>query len=603
MIEQLFEVATEFRFDVGQALVNTQALQKSVDGLAQSTNTAFTGLNFLASNLVSHLGLGSGGLISVLTKSVQLAEEFDGIALDFASNINANLSTLAGHVHGFNQQLESSHMLMGKVTEQANKFGLPMQTVAMYTQMLANPLANAGKLGTNYENAIKLARNTMLASETSRIHPQMAVESLMHGLSDRMPIHGKLFARLANTLPFKQGHITTQGQLTTMKTDAKIDLLSKAMEALAMNADALNFRMHRIGTQFTIMKNHLMTVFGPFGQTMRNALVRVMEGINHFLDKNGKVIGQNVARLFDSLLQSPRNFLVTLMQFRKVGEDFHKSLHMVELYGTYRFLKMIATTLGFSGKLFQRLAMTLGGWFLDLIKMVPWAALISGTFRLLRLALVEVGAPLIAFMSLFQILSRARAKAKVDDIAALTALIPQITAVTLKWKIAIQEIFGPFFRMIEFWSDLLSFLFRTSTYLKILVTLGDGLGSVFKMLGDFLIYWRGFWAGLIESIIGGALDVVMLHKLPQVGKHFMEGWRDYVKENLGKLDEKPIVANQVTNIGSMTANFDMKEQLEPDRIAFAVTEHLKKLASNPQQGRGNTFRAPSTGAAAFSGAR
>ena len=42
----------------------------------------------------------------------------------------------------------------------------------------------------------------------------------------------------------------------------------------------------------------------------------------------------------------------------------------------------------------------------------------------------------------------------------------------------------------------------------------------------------------------------------------------------------------ITNHNNVTARFDMREQLEPDRIAFAVVTHLKKLTMNNTQASG-----------------
>ena len=54
-------------------------------------------------------------------------------------------------------------------------------------------------------------------------------------------------------------------------------------------------------------------------------------------------------------------------------------------------------------------------------------------------------------------------------------------------------------------------------------------------------------------------------------------------------DMNKAVVTQVTNIGKIEARFDMREQLEPDRVAFLTVAHLKKLAQNPTQGRGQSF--------------
>ncbi len=75
-LEEAFEVATEFRFDVGNAVIGTDRLTDSVGNLDRAVSGAMTNLQYLASGLVAHLGFGAGGLLGILTKSFHVSEEF-----------------------------------------------------------------------------------------------------------------------------------------------------------------------------------------------------------------------------------------------------------------------------------------------------------------------------------------------------------------------------------------------------------------------------------------------------------------------------------------------------------------------------------------------
>ena len=63
-------------------------------------------------------------------------------------------------------------------------------------------------------------------------------------------------------------------------------------------------------------------------------------------------------------------------------------------------------------------------------------------------------------------------------------------------------------------------------------------------------------------------------------------WKIFGGKGEGSADKKEVSKN-VTNIGNVNINQQFKEQLEPDRIAFAVTDQLKKLATNPVQAINN----------------
>ena len=77
-----------------------------------------------------------------------------------------------------------------------------------------------------------------------------------------------------------------------------------------------------------------------------------------------------------------------------------------------------------------------------------------------------------------------------------------------------------------------------------------------------------------------------------------------MRDNQSRLggDGATIVQNTVTNVGKIEARFDMREQLEPDRVAFAVTDHLKRLAANPTQGRGQSLSSPFVAGGIFNAA-
>jgi hypothetical protein len=74
---------------------------------------------------------------------------------------------------------------------------------------------------------------------------------------------------------------------------------------------------------------------------------------------------------------------------------------------------------------------------------------------------------------------------------------------------------------------------------------------------------------------------------------FTKAKKDFLEENAIRLGKPADSSTQykVTNNNHIEARFDMREQLEPDRIAFAVTQKLKHLAMNPTQGRGRSISA------------
>lgn len=596
MIEQLFEVATEFRFDVGQALINTGALQQAVDGVAKSSGNALNSLSYLASGLVAHLGFGSGGLLSVLTKAVQLSEAFDNSALNFSNTIEQNMGTLSGTIHTFNDRLLTSQMILENISQTAIKYAIPTSQLADLTQKISTPLANRGKLGTNFGNAIEMSKNLMLAAPAANVNPMIAGESLYRALSEHQPLHGQLFSRLANTQAFKSAHVTTQMQLANMNPDKKIDLLAASLKSLATDSDALNFRLNTLHGQFTILQDifsDIGSILRPIGEAVKKPLIAVLKYLTGYFREHGKELGQNIANLLGSIIQDPEKLFVNLVQLKRFGSDFKKALHLVELYGTFRFIKYIIVDLlgiALNGGLLLRLFSSLRAGVMWLVDLVPWSVLFSGAMNLIRLAIVEVLPIFLGFLAMFQIFSRAKGIAHANDIKNSLAATSHVTATMLHLKVAMDKILTPITTMIDFFARLVAPLFEATFWLRYGLPLLDGFVFLLDKLGNVIVGLTSALYGIIGSVIDMITDLI--HMKNPFGK-FLEYYRtnfmDFHNRVMAGMGDPGKMTQNVVNNNHIEARFDMREQLEPDRIAFAVTQSLKKLALNPQQGRGQSI--------------
>lgn len=612
MIEQLFEVATEFRFDVGQAVLNTQALQDSVNQLSTASNSAMKSLGYLASGLVAHMGFGSGGLLTVLSKAVQIAEQFDENALGFSNNIMSNFNLLEGTINTFNDRLATSQVILDDISKTAIKFALPTNDLARITSLIATPLAQHGKLGKNYGGAIGMAKNLMLGSEAVGLNPQVGAESLYRALTDHMPLHGALFSRLLNTGAFKQNHIMTQQQLMVMNPEKKIDLLSKALGSLAMDSDALDYRLKSLHGQFTILMDlfsSIGSILRPIGEAIRKPLVKIIQAINGYFTEHGKEIGESIGKLIGNIIEDPKKLLINLMQLRSFGGDFKKSLHLVELYGTFKFIRYIlAEVLGITlnGGLIRSLFGYLYEGFMYVMSLIPFAKILSGAFNLLKAAFLEIVPIFAAFLFFFQIISRARAIAKLNDIENWLTMSPKIAALMVRLKTAFENIMLPINMAIDAWAKIIAPIFETSTIMNVLLPVLEIFADFMEDIGKAVIYTLGGLSGLINMLIGFVDDIVHLRNpLSSVFKNLKDGFDDFINDNKARLGGEKIsaTANYVNNIGKVEIRNDFKEQMEPDRIAFSLKEQLLKAAKNPTQGRGQSLQGAFAGGTPFGGSK
>ncbi len=585
-MEQAFAVATEFRFDVGEALLNTQALQGAVDDLSKSANSALGSLSYLASGLVAHLGLGSGGLLTLLSRAVQVSEAFNQSALQFANNISSNISVLSGDIGNFNDRLETSKVLLGDIGATANRFGLDKNQLASITQLIATPLANAGKLGKNYGGAINMGKNLLLGSEAVGLHPQVASESLYRALTEHMPLHGALFARMLNTPAFKSGGVRTQQQLMTMTQDKKLDLLSKALEQLAGDAGFLSERLMHIGVQFTMLKNKVMEVLTPIGDAIVKPIVQILSQVNDYLGSHGKEIGDNVAKFIGNIFSDPQKLFVNLMQLKNLKSDLKKSMDIAGILFLFGSLGSLVKPLKPIAAMVEKfLGIKEGMGFLAILR--SDSGIIAKVFGLLRSAFADFIPVTAALLFFFQIISRAMAIAKIKDIIHEFQLIPKAIALFVRLKVALENILMPLTMSMDYLANMISWLFRSTIVYEAMIDVLTGFVVVAEWLGNTVLMLTSAFSGIVGVIMGFVFDLMSLkNPFSSVLQNYKDGYKMIDPNSFGDMNKA--VVNQVTNIGKVEANFNMREQLEPDRVAFAVTTHLKKLVSNPRQGRGQS---------------
>lgn len=588
-MEELFAVATEFRFDVGQAIIGSNALQGAVENLDGAVNKAANSLQYLAMGMVSHLGMGSGGVLGILTKAFKVSEEFTSDTLNFANNIGGNMQFLTGTVNTFNERLESSRGLMMEISKAANSTGLSSHDLMNTAMRFANPLNQAGKNGHNYEGAIGLAKNALVASQAVGVGPQMMTETIARALTDKMSIHGAVFQRLVGTKAFQDAHVKGQGQLTNMETGKKIDLLTKALGQLGGNAEFLAYRMNLISVQFQIFKNNVETMLLPIGEQLTRAMKKVFMVVNDYLQKYGPAIGQKIGGILGHIFDDPRGFIVNIMQLQRVKHDIRKAMDFTSFLITAgSILSFFNKTHGIGKAIEGFMGLSGGTGFIEILQ--SQGTVIGKTFRLIGTAIADFIPNFIAFFFLFQIISRAKAMARVEAIIHAIALAPKFIEALLKIKDAMVRIFEPLNIAIDQWARMLAALLSTDVIMDVTIWLIEKLASALSALADIV----GWMLRMIKDEVTLMQEFLMdkASRNPEILKNLWSNIKTMGSDfmTLPHPPNTPSVAPpNINNYNHVEARFDMREQLEPDRIAFAVTEHLKKLTINALQGPNNSL--------------
>lgn len=591
MVEELFEVATEFRFDVGEAILNTNKLQGAVDGLDRTVNGALTNLQYLAGGLVAHLGLGAGGIIGVLTKAYKVSEDFNLATMGFSNNISSNMDFLTGNIETFNDRLTASRDILEQIGKEAYGAGLSSSELANVVQRIATPLASRGKLGHNYEGGISMGKNLLTASSAIGLNPGVATESLARALTDRMALHGALFQRLVGTQAFRQAGVRTQGQLIGMDTGKKIDMLSKALAQLGGNAEFINYRLSLMSTKFIQLFENINNFLKPIGDAIMIPLKRIFDGVNKWLATNGPRIGQAIGKVITDIFADPEKFLINLQQLRHFKDDLHRAMHWTSVG------LLASSVLGFFNKT-KPLGEMVEGW-LGITKgngiiaiLQSEAGWLTKAIRLISGAFSEFLPNVMALTFFFQIFSRARIKAQINDVKSWADMLPDFIDAFIKLKDSVANIFLPLTMAIDVWSDWLAILFETSVMGRFLLGTLKLLATVLEFVGNLVVRLLGVMSGALSSVIGSMYgstahdDHSFTGIFKNLVKDFKDGYNDFTDKHLSGQATPPRLPPNINNHNHIEARFDMREQLEPDRIAFAVTESLKKLTINALQGPG-----------------
>lgn len=607
---QAFQVLTEFRFDIGHAVANSSALQSAVGGISSAANDALFSLERLGIGAAASLGLGAGSLLGVLGVAITSADKFGMSQRQFANIISANMDHLTGSVNTFEDRMAASEQIMRNINKLANEFSLPATDLLDTSKLLAATLVPKGLAGTNFSTAIDISRSFLKASPTLGVDSGLARGQLLDMIQGRANLGDTLFQRLMNeTAAFKP--FNKNGgpqQFNALPAPERVRLVSSAlrqfssdMDVLKGNAMSLSGEMRRLGEAikgpFSILK--------PLGDVILVPLLKVLHQANAVLQTQGKEIVKSFAGLLKPFIEDPQALLINLLQLKRLKSDTKLAGEATFLIGTFMTIAHVLHFLGIEAASFRVVGGGLVTFFsllrTSLVFIFEWAAKIAifltgastifGALYTILNGLVVVASrvllPFALILGFFQLISRARAIAGVEDAKSFLTSTPAMAQAISKLSQVFNTLIDPFVKVFNTVAEFISPLFRVSYYFDILIYLVD-------KFADALI--------LVQAGIEGALSALHFffnnaYKMfygqdimKGVGEAWNAGVDDAIERNLKAIENGSSIVNQVTNIGKVEIQNNFKEQMEPDRIAFTLKEQLLKTARNPGQAQGRSIQ-------------
>lgn len=590
---QVFKVLTEFKFETGQAIVSSGKLQQSVDNISKSADAALFSLKRLGLGLVADFGLGASSLLGILGQALKTSENFTKNQLTISNLLSANLQNLTGEVNTFAERLMVSKNILKDIAKDAQKFGLDEAQLAATTKLTAGFLLPKGLAGDNFSGARDLSRNFLKSSPSLGINPGLAEGQLLRAIEGSASMGDTLFRRLAaETAVFQKelaGAENAAKAFNKLPLKRRFELISTGLGQFASDMDVLNAQATQFDRLFTRLRNTFTGLDGilkPLGDVLAGPIKKAFEDLLKILDNEGRTIIQQLSELIKPLVSDLRGFVINLLQLRELGNDLRSASFVTSIIGLAAVLLPFLGKLGFIGR-FIGPALAFVGKGLGFL--ARGLFLLGPVFGFLISSVVKFLPILAIITTLFQLISRAIAIAKVQDALIIPKLLGELATVLNTLRATLEVAFEPFFRIFNAAAEGIAPVFRLSNLLVLFV-------GIMKKLSEVVLLSLAGIQGAIFAILQ-VLDNLKAGKFTDitagVGKAFDAGAESFF-EAVNRKTQNPetgetAVASNVTNINKVEIKNEFKEQFEPDRIAFSLKDQLLKAAQNPTAAKGKGF--------------
>ena len=646
--QKVFEVLTEFRFEAQDALSKTGLLQVGVGKIAAAAEGALSSFKSLGSYLASGLGVGAG-VAGILMAAVKSSETLTKNSLAFSNIMGGNLEHLQGDVGSFNDRMVLSKQIMMDISKAANKFSLPEQSLLATTKNLAAMLIPKGLAGNNMSAAIDLSRSFEKSAPTLGVDTQESQGMLVRMIEGQAQISDTLFRRLLMETKSFEGIRSSNNPSKSFNAQplvARFAMLQKGMAQFSSDADVNMGIASLLSNKFQVLKDKLLGINGvliPLGQAIIPALRKSLDLLISWIDTKGRSIILRFSEALKTLADNPDAVIATLYQLKG-------TMHDMAMAGKASQVAGIATLAGFLFGLAKKIPAVnaglavfsakigsiLGGFlsasgFTAGMAMLPKVMAVAGfAVRLLGFALTRVVVPLMILFGIFQLLSRAKGYAKINDVKALAMGSDRLAEVFSKITKAVNQILMPFYAIFDGIARFIAPMFEVTTYLSPLLSLLEFFATALQVVADSLtiVYalLNGFFGGLVEGfkVLVNIIPILLKELLAGIISQSMGGTMDFTKTQAAFSDgllgidramtagmedvfnrsvagvEGPEaekhVANNVTHIGAVNVRQDFKENMEPDRIASSLIKTLSAIAKNPTQSNGRSMQGALLGA-------
>lgn len=595
MVQQAFTVLTEFKFDIGHALVNTDAVATNVEKISQAANNAQFALARLSLSFAGGL-LGGGGMLGALLTASKVSDDFVNAQISLAN-------TLVQTGMAFEDRMAGAAGVMEHLNDLAVKNSLSFKDLLNTTKMLTPMLLNKGLAGNNLSNVTEISRTFLKSAPTLGIDPQEAFGQLLRTMEGQASMGDTLFVRLASeTAPMKE-FLNNTKKWNALQPAKRLQTLTAALQQFSNDTDAVSARVKTLSGQVNVLKNNVTNLVRPIGAAINQFLVQILQRLNSSaVMGRAKEVFDNLGKIFQNFLKSPEMLYADLMQMKALSGNVKSAGKIVGFVALFQGISHLLKFLGINipilatGSTLLASGLRLLGTALLAVGRFLFASGIFAFFNSLTIALSSILVPVMALTFLFQLFARAMAYAKIYALEEVARQLPRITAAMTIFS----NILGVFREGFDLFARALGWLLDPTKFLgfinivSIFTTVLEFLSKVagLAMMGfQGLALWIMEFVNQIRSwVTGNGFD---MNKVNEAGTFGME---EMYKRIFGQIEKgEGALINQNVNMDVKMQN-NFKEMIEPDRVAFTIKDQLLKAARNKTQATGRGFEA--AGAAA-----
>lgn len=596
MLDKLFLVATEFKFEAGSALLASQQIQGAAQGITKAVDSALGSMQAFGLGVAAQLNIAHLGVVGLLQEALSVSDHYRQKQLAFANILSANKDHLVGPIDTFNQRLMVSDQILTRIGKAARDFSLDENAMVEFTKLTAAMLIPKGLAGDNLQRPVDIARTLLKSAPTLGVQPWQIQNELLEIIEGRASGNNTLFRRLnSDTNVFKTAGATGNSgtAFNALPATKRVELLDKALKAFSSDVEVLEGNVNTVAGQIRRLANlftgEISSVLRPFGDLLRNTIVPILKQVGNYIDKEGRVIIEQVTKFLKPWAQDLQGTYTTLKQLKSLRTDIDMTKKVAELITMFSLIRFVMKLFGVGVVVnWSMLGSALGSLGTAAKTAIPLVGMV-GTLMMRMFWWI----PLV--LAGFQLISKAKAIADVENAKSLAKGLPDYLIQLNRISAAIQVILRPYIYLWNKMAEGLSWIFRLDGALAV-------LGYVFKWVADYLSELAK-QAALFQAITEGfavamiyALQRIMDGNFKNLGADTWMTFKDNAKESFAKNmsmlmnPENNMTASMVTNIGSVAITNSFKEQMEPDRIAFTIRDQLLSAARNPISARGNVTR-------------